>query len=102
MHSKAGANYVGVGPFRFTTTKKKLSPVLGLEGYKIIVDECNKRNIFIPLIAIGGIDLNDIPAIMQTGVFGIAVSGLIANSDNTEETVKQIFGSINSQIITAC
>jgi signal transduction histidine kinase len=102
MHSKAGANYVGVGPFRFTTTKKKLSPVLGLEGYKIIVDECNKRNIFIPLIAIGGIELNDIPAIMQTGVFGIAVSGLIANSDNTEETVKQIFGSINSQIITAC
>jgi thiamine-phosphate pyrophosphorylase len=102
MHFKAGANYVGVGPFRFTTTKKKLSPVLGLEGYKKIVDECNKRNIMIPLIAIGGIELKDIPAIMQTGVFGIAVSGLIANSDNAEETVKQIFESINPPITTPC
>jgi thiamine-phosphate pyrophosphorylase len=102
MHSKAGANYVGVGPFRFTTTKKKLSPVLGLEGYKKIVDECNKRNIRIPLIAIGGIELNDITAIMQTGMFGVAVSGLIANAGNAEETVKQIFGSINQQTFSSC
>jgi thiamine-phosphate pyrophosphorylase len=101
-HFKAGANYVGIGPFRFTTTKKKLSPVLGLEGYKKTVEECNKRNILIPLIAIGGIELQDIPAIMQTGVFGIAVSGLIANAANAEETVNEILGSINSQINIPC
>ena len=32
-HWKSGADYVGCGPFRFTTTKEKLSPVLGIGGY---------------------------------------------------------------------
>ena len=32
QHYRAGADYLGIGPFRFTTTKKNLSPVLGLEG----------------------------------------------------------------------
>lgn len=36
---RQGADYIGCGPFRFTTTKKNLSPVLGLEGYQHIVDQ---------------------------------------------------------------
>ena len=102
IHFKSGANYVGVGPFQFTTTKQKLSPILGIEGYRKIMDEYSKRNISIPVIAIGGIELNDIKNIMQTGVYGIAVSGLIANSANAKETVKQILDSINSSIFTTC
>lgn len=31
-------NYIGLGPFRFTTTKEKLSPILGLEGYKTFLN----------------------------------------------------------------
>jgi thiamine-phosphate pyrophosphorylase len=31
------ANYIGLGPFQFTTTKQKLSPILGLEGYRSIL-----------------------------------------------------------------
>ena len=38
-HYSAGADYIGCGPFRFTTTKKNLSPVLGLDGYRRIVIE---------------------------------------------------------------
>ena len=30
--AQQGANYIGCGPFRFTTTKKNLSPLLGAEG----------------------------------------------------------------------
>ena len=37
QHYRAGADYLGIGPFRFTTTKKNLSPVLGLEGYSSIL-----------------------------------------------------------------
>jgi thiamine-phosphate pyrophosphorylase len=33
-HWLDGVNYIGCGPFRYTTTKQKLSPILGLEGYK--------------------------------------------------------------------
>ena len=33
QHYKDGADYIGCGPFRYTVTKKNLSPILGLEGY---------------------------------------------------------------------
>ena len=83
----AGADYIGCGPFRFTTTKEKLSPVLGLEGYRQIVNEMKVHHINIPIVAIGGITKEDIPETMKTGVTGIAISGSILNAqDPTNET----------------
>ena len=38
QHVADGADYIGCGPFRFTTTKQKLSPILGLDGYRSILD----------------------------------------------------------------
>ena len=61
-------DYVGLGPFRFTTTKAKLSPVLGLEGYREIVKSVREAGVTLPIVAIGGITLEDIPGIMATGV----------------------------------
>ena len=91
----AGADYIGYGPFRFTTTKKKLSPVLGLDGYKRIIEQVNTYGINIPVIAIGGILLPDISDIMQTGVSGIAVSGAILNADNDNSPVTTMKRFIN-------
>lgn len=65
-HYEAGADYIGCGPFRFTTTKEKLSPILGLEGYRSIVQQMKAEGIHLPIVAIGGITLDDIPAILQT------------------------------------
>ena len=79
---KSGADYIGCGPFRFTTTKKNLSPMLGLEGYKNIVKGMRQRKIALPLVAIGGILPNDVCDIMKTGVTGVAVSGAILNADD--------------------
>lgn len=95
QHIGYKADYVGVGPFSFTTTKKKLSPILGLKGYKRLTDELKEHNLNIPVIAIGGITLTDIPSIMMTGVHGIAVSGLITTSANKPKTVKDILQLIN-------
>ena len=67
-HYGAGADYLGIGPFRFTTTKKNLSPVLGLKGYSSILSQMKEANIEIPVVAIGGITYEDIPAILHTGV----------------------------------
>ena len=77
MHYEAGANYIGCGPFRFTTTKKNLSPILGLDGYRNIVTRMRAENINLPIVAIGGITNADIPAILATGVTGIALSGSV-------------------------
>jgi len=69
-----GADYVGLGPFRYTTTKKNLSPVLGFEGCTSIVKALNEQGYTIPLVAVGGITQEDIPALVDVGVSGVAVS----------------------------
>lgn len=77
---QAGADYIGCGPFRFTTTKEKLSPTLGLDGYRRIMTQMRECGMHTPVVAIGGITLADIPDIMSTGVSGIAVSGAVLNA----------------------
>ena len=93
MHYAAGADYIGCGPFRFTTTKKNLSPVLGLEGYRNIVSRMKETGINLPIVAIGGIAFEDIPAIMQTGVSGIALSGSILRADDPIAETRRIINS---------
>lgn len=90
MHYEAGADYIGCGPFRFTTTKKNLSPVLGLEGYRHIVSRMKEADIPLPIVAIGGITAADIPDIMQTGVSGIALSGSILHADDPVAETRKI------------
>jgi thiamine-phosphate pyrophosphorylase len=60
---KKEANYVGLGPFQLTKTKAKLSPILGLNGYKKILEQYNSIVPYkeqIPIVAIGGIRLCDV------------------------------------------
>jgi thiamine-phosphate pyrophosphorylase len=77
-------DYIGLGPFRFTTTKEKLSPILGIEGYQEILKEVKNRNIDIPIYAIGGIEIEDFEKLEKAGVYGVAVSGLITHHENPE------------------
>ncbi len=78
-HLKNGADYVGLGPFRFTSTKKNLSPIIGLDGYKKLVEEMKDRNINIPVVAVGGITMDDIADIQATGLYGVAISSALLN-----------------------
>ena len=98
-HIQNGCDYIGLGPFRFTTTKEKLSPILGLEGYQTILNEMKKNELTTPVYAIGGIGLDDIPALMETGIHGIAVSGLITQSENKKKTIKQLKNDLYGTII---
>ncbi len=93
MHTAAGADYLGAGPFRFTTTKKNLSPILGLEGYRQLMKTIGGK---LPVLAIGGILLEDIPALMNTGVHGIAVSGLITRAPAKKAMVTRILELLNN------
>ena len=90
MHYEASANYIGCGPFRFTTTKKNLAPILGLEGYRSITEQMRSHGINIPVVAIGGIEAADIPAILATGVNGIALSGVVLRDADPVLKMKQI------------
>ena len=95
--NKQGADYIGCGPFRFTTTKKNLSPILGLDGYKSIVLKMKELGIDLPIVAIGGITVEDIPAVMGTGVSGIALSGAILGAPNPVEMTARIIETIDNR-----
>ncbi|MGZ4118596.1 MAG: thiamine phosphate synthase [Bacteroidia bacterium] len=94
----AGVDYIGLGPFRFTTTKENISPILGLEGYTKIIEECRKNKITIPIIAIGGIKVEDVKPLMETGVYGVAVSSAINKAENITETAKRFINKIKFEI----
>lgn len=85
-----GADYIGCGPFRYTTTKSNLSPILGIEGYHRIVPQMKAANMPIPIVAIGGITEADIPELMKTGISGIALSGSILRAENPVKEMKKI------------
>ena len=87
-------DYFGCGPFRYTTTKQNLAPILGTEGYREIVDKMRANNISIPLVAIGGIRKEDVAELLALGVSGIAISGGILNAQDPIKETQEIVNLI--------
>ena len=87
-HHQQGADYIGLGPYRFTDTKKNLSPLLGLPGYQRIMSQLREEGIDIPVVAIGGIEKADIAALVDAGVAGIAFSGLLMRAEDWGSAVR--------------
>lgn len=83
-------DYVGLGPFRHTTTKERLSPILGINGYRTAVEESAAGGNRLPIVAIGGITIDDIKPILSTGVNGIAMSSAIINAPDPVEYTRDI------------
>ena len=73
QHATDGADYIGCGPFRFTTTKQK-----------------REEGITIPVVAIGGITREDIPSLKASGLSGIALSGGILKAENPVREMETI------------
>lgn len=92
-----GADYIGLGPFQFTTTKKKLSPVIGLRGYDTIMKQIGQQGITTPVIAIGGIEAAHLPAILQTGVHGVAISAAITHCDTPQQIVADLYKQLKPE-----
>lgn len=85
-----GCDYIGLGPFRFTTTKENLSPILGLSGYGKIIQYLKEHQTKVPPIyAVGGIELQDLEAVKATGIYGIAVSGMITQEPLNIQKIKE-------------
>ena len=87
-------DYIGLGPFQFTETKKNLSPVLGINGYQTILEELKTET---PIIAVGGITLDDTTKIIHTGVYGVAVSAAITNDFTSIPVFHKILNAPSTQ-----
>jgi len=87
-------DYISLGPFRFTTTKDNLPPVLGLNGYTAIVDALKTKT---PIIGVGGITKEDVTAILGTGVSGVAVSSAISKDFNSIRVFNELLKASSTE-----
>lgn len=90
IHNSGVVDYCGYGPFAHTTTKANDKPLLGYDGYRAL----QHQQIDIPVIAVGGVQLNDVELLMQTGVYGIAASSAVNLSADPAGMVKEIYRKI--------
>lgn len=90
-------DYLGIGPFRYTETKKNLAPVLGLEGISEICCRMKESDIEIARVAVGGIEVADVPELLKAGVQGVAVSGAIANAGDPLEATRSFMAFANPE-----
>ncbi len=82
-------DYVGMGPFAHTLTKKNLAPLLGIEGIRDLCHQMEEMEMVMGRVAVGGIKKEDVAALMEAGVNGIAVSGAIANAANIQKATEE-------------
>tara|TARA_R110000868_G_scaffold4211_1_gene26361 strand:+ start:2125 stop:2769 length:645 start_codon:yes stop_codon:yes gene_type:complete len=87
-------DYISLGPFRDTTTKNNLCPVLGVNGYTAIIEALHTDT---PIIGVGGITIADVTAIVETGISGLAVSGEITHNFDTIRTFNQLLNASSTK-----
>lgn len=81
---QAGADYIGVGPV-FPSTTKDYEPAVDLDYVKQV-----KKEITIPFVAIGGINLHNIHAVLRAGGSRVAICSAIIGSENILEVTRSI------------
>lgn len=92
--AEEGVDYAGFGPFYTTTTKPNNAPLLGIEGYHTAMKLLKEKSIDLPVLAVGGITLSDVDPLMNTGIFGIAVSASINQADDMREAYLDFYDQL--------
>lgn len=87
-----GADYFGFGHIYPTFSKHKITLPVGIDELVRVIEKIN-----IPVLAIGGIGLNNISEVIQTGVHGVAVIGSVLKNQNPENAVKELRRIIYAQ-----
>lgn len=87
-------DYIGIGPFAHTETKKDLAPVLGLDGLADIMVRIKDVQMDINCVAVGGVRLEDVQPLLAIGMNGIAVSGAIANSGDIKKATEEFLAEL--------
>ena len=86
---KLGADYVAMGAVYPTVTKGLGHPVCGLEILKTLVQQLS-----VPLVAIGGINQKNLPAVLATGVAAVAMITEILGAKDIEARVRELINVI--------
>lgn len=83
-------DYVGVGPFKFTHSKKNLAPVLTPLEWRAILEVLGD----LPSYAIGGIEPADISQVLELGVTGAAICSVLYRKPNVSDTYEILLNQL--------
>jgi len=87
--ARGGADYIGVSPIFDTPTKTDTAPALGLAGLSAI-----RRVVTIPLVAIGGLGLQNAAEVIRHGADGVAVVSAIVSADDPRKAAGNLLAEI--------
>lgn len=80
-----GADYLGLSPVYATQTKTDTAPPLGLKGVRHI-----RREVTLPLVAIGGIKKQNCAEVMAAGADGLAVVSAIVSAPSPAKAAQEL------------
>ena len=90
LAARLPVDYIAIGPVFPTKTKKDPDPVVGLA----IISEV-RRITEKPLVAIGGITLDNAPSVLQAGADAVAVASDLLRDSNIERRVGEFLSSLH-------
>lgn len=90
-------DYLGIGPYRYTVTKRKLAPVLGPDGLRELMTRLRADGMLLPVLAVGGITEADIPDLLEAGVDRVAVAGAITRAHDPVAATTALLAALGEQ-----
>lgn len=90
---RRSADYVFCGPLRSGQAKVQAEPVLGMDGYRAIMERMSAEEVRIPVVAVGGVTLADVPALLSVGVSGVAVTVDALGTENPAEAMRALLSA---------
>lgn len=94
---KCGADYLGVGPMYFTSTKNDLHEVKGPD----IIKEIRAAGITLPIVGIGGIDKERAASVVEAGADGVAVISAISQASYPTAAARELLCAVEKVLHVA-
>ena len=89
-------DYLFLGPYENRNSKNEKNEIIGITGYKTLIDEMLKKQLYIPVIAAGGIRLTDVAFLAPSGIHGLAISTGILEVHDVSLEIKKFQAAIKS------
>ena len=89
----AGADYLGVGDVFGTATKNKEAPPIGVEGLRDIA-----RAVSVPIVAIGGVTLDNAPLAIRAGASGVSVISAILFAPDSRKATEDLARAVRTAL----
>jgi len=88
--AEEGADFVVFGPVFTTPSKVAYGPPQGLQHLAAVV-----RQVRLPVVAIGGIDVTNLPQVLQTGAYGVAMIRAVLAAPDPYRATQQLRAALD-------